>query len=114
MRPHGYRLAPRAAEDLRAILRQTLRHFGTSQYAAYVALMHRAASMVAEEPDRIGSIDRRDIAEGFRAYPVWIAARRRGASPHILFYVREAGGIAILRILHASMDPAAHLTPSQS
>ncbi|SFK26921.1 type II toxin-antitoxin system RelE/ParE family toxin [Falsiroseomonas stagni] len=105
----GYRLAPGAAEDLRAILAHTLRHFGTIQHDSHAALIHRAALLVAAEPDRIGSVDRRDIAEGLRAYPLWIAARRRGASPHILFYTREGDGIAILRILHAGMDPTQHL-----
>jgi len=107
----GYRLAAPAAEDLGAILRHTLRQFGTIQHDSYAALIHRAALQIAREPERIGTIDRRDIAEGFRAFPVWIAARRRGASPHILFYVREGDGIAILRILHAAMDPTQHLTP---
>ncbi len=107
----GYRLAAQAADDLAAILRHTLRQFGTIQHDSYATLIHHAALQVAREPDRIGSIDRRDIAEGFRAFPVWITARRLGASPHILVYTREGEGIAILRILHAAMDPTQHLTP---
>lgn len=111
----GYAFTAQAERDLRAMLRHTLRSFGTHQHGRYIALIHRAATMLAESPERIGSLDCSALLVRLRAFPIHLAGSRRDASPHTLFYrAYPAGGVLILRILHAAMDPATHLTPSQS
>ncbi len=107
----SYRLSPEAARDFRAILRRTLIQFGTHQYDRYAAMLHQAASMVAAAPDRPGSTDHGYLQPGLRAFPVALAAGRRTASPHFLFYRPIPNGVLILRILHAAMDPTQHLPP---
>ena len=104
----SYRLAPEAARDFRAILRRTLMHFGTHQYDRYATVLHRAAGMVAAAPDRPGSTDHGYLQPGLRAFPVALAAGRRSASPHLLFYRANPKGVLIL-----SIDEARELGPDE-
>lgn len=106
-----FRLAAAADADLDGILDQTLKRFGTKQYEAYAALIESALGLVAEESMRSGSKDRSDLIPEMRSFPVGLAAGRRGASAHVLFYVpdRSAGeGVLVVRILHEAMDPRGH------
>jgi plasmid stabilization system protein ParE len=46
-----------------------------------------------------------------RSFPVGLAAKRSGASPHVLFYVPDGSagdGILVVRVLHQAMDPRGH------
>lgn len=111
----AYRLTPAADLDIADILRETTRIFGPLQRARYAALLERAAVMVGENPDRPGSRPRDDLAPGMRSFPVELAARRRSAAAHILFYVcgrldEGSEGSIIVRVLHIGMEPARHLT----
>jgi toxin ParE1/3/4 len=69
--------------------------------------------MVALEPERPGSHARDELGAGIRSFHIELAARRRGAASHLLYYVRalmpEEDGIVILRILHEAMEPRRHL-----
>jgi toxin ParE1/3/4 len=110
-----YRLTPAAEQDIADILRETARMFGPMQRARYAALLGQAAELVAAEPARPGSRRRDDLGPGIRSFHVELAARRRGAASHILYYLQarlEGGdeGIVIARVLHQSMEPARHLT----
>lgn len=106
-----YRLTGDAIADIRAILRVTTTRFGTRQHATYRALLREAAEMIAADPLRPASRDRGDIIPGLRTFHVAHAARRRSAAAHVLLYrLDPAGaGIIITRLLHESMDPAAHI-----
>jgi plasmid stabilization system protein ParE len=109
-----YRLTPAAAEDVRAILRESGRRFGPRQRDAYEQLIRRAAIMVGERPDRSGARDRSDLLPGLRSFTVELAANRRGAAAHVLYYLVEAVGdgppeLLIARVLHRAMDPARHI-----
>ena len=105
-----YRLAAAARRDIAAILAQILDRFGTRQHRTYAALLNAALGLVASEPARPGSKDRGDLAEGMRSFPVALAAKRRGASAHVLFYVPDRpDGVLIVRVLHHSMDPRSRL-----
>lgn len=106
-----YRLTAAANADLAAILRFTGRQFGRAHRRDYAALIVEAMTRVALHPERPGSQRQGAIGDTIRSYPIRLAGRRANASPHILFYVREGDGIAILRILHAAMDPTQHLAP---
>ncbi len=110
-----YRLTPAAAQDVADILRDTARVFGPLQRARYAALLDRAVELVVETPERPGSRRRDDLGPGIRSFQVELAARRRGAASHILYYMLTrvedgSDGIVIARVLHKSMEPARHLT----
>jgi len=70
--------------------------------------------MVADDPERVGSRQRDDIAPGVRSLHVELAARRRHAASHILYYLRGrvddgTDGVIIARVLYDGMDPLRHL-----
>ncbi len=109
-----YRLTPAAEQDIADILRQTARMFGPLQRGRYAVLLDRAAGLVADDPERPGSRPRDDLGPGIRSFHVELAAPRRGAASHILYYLAarledDAEGIVIARVLHKGMDPARHM-----
>jgi len=113
----NYRLTEAAASDIAGILRETTRQFGPMQRRRYAALITRAIELAAEQPDRPDSRRREDLAAGLRSLHVEIAARRRGAATHVVYYLRERledgrDGIAVIRVLHERMEPLRHLTRS--
>ena len=74
--------------------------------------------MAAADPGRPGSRARDERGAGIRSFHVELAARRRGAVSHLLYYVSadgaaDAAGIVILRILHEAMEPSRHLGAEQ-
>jgi plasmid stabilization system protein ParE len=107
-----FRLAAAADADIEDILLRTVRWFGTQQHAIYSALIESAINLVANDPARPGSKDLGAFRAGMRSFPVALAAKRRGASAHVLFYMPDdliGEGILIVRVLHRSMDPRIHL-----
>lgn len=106
-----YRLTGAAIADIRAILRATAIRFGTRQHRTYRALLREAVELLAADPLRPASRDRGDILPGLRTFHVAHAARRRSAAAHVLLCRIDPGsaGIVITRVLHESMDPAAHI-----
>jgi toxin ParE1/3/4 len=71
--------------------------------------------MVAKNPERPGARQRDELANGVRSFHVELAARRRGAASHILYYFRvhlddRREGVVIARVLHDRMEPLRHLT----
>jgi toxin ParE1/3/4 len=85
------------------------------QRRRYAELIERAIRMVAENPERPGSRQRDDLATGVRSLHVELAARRRGAAAHVLYYLRGRlddgrDGVIIIRVLHDRMEPLRHLT----
>lgn len=105
-----HELTGSAVRDVRDILRETLKTFGTRQLAAYAQIIDRGIAMVAADPDRPGSLDRSGVAPGVRLFHLELAAGRRGGAAHGLYY--SAGrlsdgsiGTIILRVLHERMEP---------
>ena len=50
---------------------------------------------------------------GLRSFHLALAARRRGAAAHLLYYraaTLSFEGIEVIRVLHQSMDPRARLS----
>jgi toxin ParE1/3/4 len=112
-----YQLTPAAERDLRDILRETRRRFGTLQQKRYARLIEHAIALVAAEPHRPGSRPRNELTAGLRSFHIELAARRRGAASHVLYYVlgmlRDGSeGVIIARVLHEAMDPGRHLPPA--
>lgn len=105
-----YRLTNLADADIADILAHTLREFGPVQFEAYWELIDKAAQMVGEDPTRPGSKPRDELGQGVRSFHVEIAAARRGAASHILFYAPGplsdgTPGAVILRVLWDGMEP---------
>jgi toxin ParE1/3/4 len=113
-----YRITETAKTDFRAVLKQTREQFGPRQRATYKELIVEAVEMVATDPTRGGSWDRGAVVPGLRAFHLEIAAGRRGAAAHILYYGLEQlpkGSlcVVILRLLHDSMEPRLHIARAE-
>jgi toxin ParE1/3/4 len=109
-----YRLTDMADADIEDILHHTARRFGSRQCEAYQTLIERACRMVGEDPMRASSRPRDELEQGVRSFHVVIAAGRKGAASHILYYISaelEDGkpGAVILRVLWEGMDPMPYL-----
>ncbi len=109
-----YQFTEIADEDIEGILKTSGKRFGPRQREHYAGLIDRAAEMVAENPQRPGSRDRHDLGAGIRSFHLELAAGRRGAASHILYYLRGrlsdgSDGVVIARVLHEGMDPTRHL-----
>jgi toxin ParE1/3/4 len=107
----GHQFTEVADKDVEDILRDSGRQFGPRQQGLYAALIDKAAAMAAEAPERPGSVGRPELSEGVRSFHLELAARRRGAASHILYYRRGhlndgSEGVIILRVLHERMEPA--------
>lgn len=110
----AYRVTDAAKLDFRVILRQTGERFGTRQRAVYKRLIAQGVKIVAAEPERGGSWDRGNIVPGLRAFHLELAAGRRGAAAHLLYYAMErlpdgSSLVVILRLLHENMEPQLHI-----
>jgi toxin ParE1/3/4 len=105
-------LTRRADDDLTGILDFTATTFGLRQLAAYAAVVDRAVALIAADPARPGSRERSDIRAGVRSFHLELAAGRRGAAAHVIYYTvgplgDDRVGVLVLRILHERMEPAA-------
>jgi toxin ParE1/3/4 len=99
-----------AERDIKSILANTLTVFGTHQLVVYAKIIDRGMAMVGDDPERPGSIDRSEIAQGIRLFHLELAAGRSGAASHCLYYTtgRMSDGVVgtiILRVLHEDMEP---------
>jgi toxin ParE1/3/4 len=110
-------LAPAAEEDIVNILAWSHEHFGEQARLGYEALLTQAIVDIAENPERVGSLPREELAVGARTYHL-SHSRQRIAKPvgivgyprHFLLIRRNAeGDIEIGRVLHDSMDLASNL-----
>jgi toxin ParE1/3/4 len=105
-----YRFTALADADIEGILTHTLQGFGNRQLEQYAALIEKAAQMIGEEPLRPSSKARDELGPAVRSFHIEIAAGRRGAASHILYYVPSAlddgtDGVIVLRVLWDGMEP---------
>ncbi|MBD1544842.1 type II toxin-antitoxin system RelE/ParE family toxin [Roseibium aggregatum] len=106
----SHEITEAARRDIRNILVDTLKSFGPHHLDTYEAIIDRGIEMVGDDPDRGGSIDRSIIAPDVRLFHLELAAGRRGASAHCLYYTtgmmsNGVVGTIILRVLHEGMEP---------
>ena len=95
--PH-YEFTAQAERDLEAIVDYTVEHWGARQAEGYLNGLENLAQNLAETSD-LGM--RRDgLIEGLISFP-YIS--------HNLFYVKQAHGITIIRVLHKKMEPMNHI-----
>lgn len=91
----GYRFAHSAEKDLADIVQYTIQAWGVAQANAYIDGLEQLAASVLHNP-RIGKPCER-LAQGLRAFPY---------ESHTLYYLTDATGIIIVRVLHKGMNAA--------
>ena len=99
-----------AERDIRDILRETLKTFGTVQLSAYQGIIGTGMALVAASPMRAGSLPRPEFGDNVRFFHLELAAGRRGGAAHCLYYTPGnlsdgSTGTLILRVLHEHMEP---------
>lgn len=109
-----YRLSDAADRDVDGILWEKVRRFGPRQRQRYAELIDAAIGLVAGAPERPGSRPRDELGPGVRSFHIELAARRRGAAAHVLYYLPATlddgrHGVIIARVLHERMDPTRHI-----
>jgi len=92
-----YVFTAEAERDLEKIVDFTVKRWGKSQAVKYIDGLEELAQTLAENPD-IGVLRDR-LSTGLFSFPY---------QSHILYYIRKSDGVAIVRVLHSSMDSANH------
>ena len=105
-----YRLTDLADSDIEEILTYTDREFGLRQFEVYRGLIEEACQLIGEAPMRPSSRSRDELGKGVRSFHIEIAAGRKGAASHILYYIPgeledSTQGAVILRVLWDGMEP---------
>ena len=93
----AYRLSRKAAADLDGIHEYSVMNFGREQARSYLTRLHERFEILAQQP-----------MLGRRADHLAPELRRYEYRSHAAFYVPEAGGAMIVRVLHKSMDVTRH------
>lgn len=92
-----FRVTPRALRDVDAIADYTLAKWGERQAEKYIADLEQRFRWLSQNPN--AGRAREEVGEGYRSYP-------QGA--HVIFYVIDTSGIAIIGVPHAAMDVEAY------
>jgi len=93
----NYHFTEKSEHDLEEMIDYTLQQWGTLQAQAYLEELDIRGQLLADNPGL--GIERNSIHEGLLSFPY---------ESHILYYVKQAHDIIILRVLHQSMDPIKH------
>ena len=96
----GYRVTPRALEDLKNIGRYTEQQWGKRQRNTYLRALEKRFSWLAENP-RLGE-HRTDVAEGYYSFP---------QGEHVVFRMIGEENINIIGISHKEMDIITYFRP---
>jgi len=94
-----YRVTPAARDDLKNIGRYTLLKWGKKQRNTYLGNIEMRFKWLAENP--LAGKHRTDIQEGFYSFP---------QGEHVVFYLLQPEGIAIIGIPHKEMDIASYFS----
>lgn len=104
-----------AKNDIRAILRWSLKEFGAAAALRYSDLIEQAIRDLRDDPSRPGSKERTELGTGVRTYHLLfsrdhVAGDRVKEPRHLLAYgLRKDGVIEVARVLHDSRELARHL-----
>lgn len=112
-----FRLSPKAQKDIEAILTWTHEQFGGEIRLRYEELLVQAILDLADDPERPGTMERPELANGAFTYHLRHSRDRVNRSVgrvrkprHFLLYrVAPDGCLEVGRVLHDSMDLARHL-----
>ncbi len=94
--PH-YKFTPEAKADLQQIIDESDRSFGKQQRLKYIRGLQEKAKKLAERP-----------ATGTKRDDMIVGLKSAQYVSHIIYYVQQNQGIAIIRILHKRMDAKRH------
>jgi toxin ParE1/3/4 len=108
------RISLDARTDIIDILNYTERRFGASGRRRYQGLLQAALKSLSNEPERIGSTSRDEIAPGLRSLHLFFcrgeASTGRVIKPrHVVIYRYSEQAVEIVRILHEAMELERHL-----
>ena len=92
-----YRLSNRAVSDLESIAEYTIEQFGITQARKYRDGLGSCFEYLADNPNL-----------GHSAEQLATGLKRFSHQSHTIFYVKNASGILIVRVLHSSMDTPRH------
>lgn len=101
------RLSAAAERDFASILEWTAERFGTRQARVYRDTLEAAVRALRNGPDVPDSRQRDDIYPGL--YSLHVARNRRRGRHLLLYRTLNEDTIAVVRILHDSMDIGHHL-----
>jgi len=112
-----FTISAAAERDIASILAWTHEHFGEQARLRYEALIVQAIADIADNPERPGSASRDEISLFARTYHLWHsrshvdrAVGQVQRPRHFLIYrFTSKNEVEIGRVLHDSMDLAAHL-----
>ncbi|MBA4697738.1 MAG: type II toxin-antitoxin system RelE/ParE family toxin [Legionella sp.] len=93
-----YRLYPKAIDDLESIYVYSLGEFGRNRTEDYIRMLELSFQHLADDPLIARLCE--DIRPDLRAFNV---------GSHIIFFKIIADNIAIIRVLHQSMDFNRHI-----
>jgi toxin ParE1/3/4 len=93
-----YRLYPKAIDDLESIYLYSTREFGTQRTEDYILVIETSFHHLANDPLIARKCDY--IRQGLRAFNV---------GSHVIFFKITDYGVAVIRVLHQSMDFSRHL-----
>ena len=88
----------KAEKDIEDIIDFTVSSWGATQAKRYLNNLEGKLQILADNPEL--GVKRDLLLSGLLSFPY---------ESHILFYLKEAHGVTIVRILHGSMDPLKHL-----
>ena len=108
-------LTPEARADITAILLHSRRAFGSETGRRYRMLIEQALSDLSTDPEHPLAAGRDGLPPDIRLYHLRhsrlrIPRENRISQPrHFIVFRRETAGVAVLRLLHDSMDIAHRL-----
>jgi toxin ParE1/3/4 len=92
-------ITPRAARDLAGIARWTMKTWGAARMERYLRALHARMEWLLLHPSA-GRI-RDDVQPGYRCF---------AEGQHLIFYITQADGIAIIGVPHQAMDIGGYFT----
>ncbi|HAU1484767.1 TPA: type II toxin-antitoxin system RelE/ParE family toxin [Legionella pneumophila] len=93
-----YRLYPKAIEDLESIYLYSIREFGIKRTEDYILAIQTSFQYLTDDPLISRTCDY--VRQDLRAFNV---------GSHVIFFKMTHYGIAVIRVLHQSMDFSRHL-----
>jgi toxin ParE1/3/4 len=91
----AHRYSEPAVDDIEQLIIFTIKKWGRQQAQDYFNGLEEQVRLLAKIP-KLGKLR----AGGLRAFPY---------RSHILYYLKDAEGITVARVLHSNMDPNLHL-----
>ncbi len=93
-----FRLTPAAERDLEIIWTYTVQQWGLQQANRYIDFLNAAFEALSHSPNTAPECDH-----------IRLGYRRRKVERHLIYLRITQYGIAVIRVLHESMDAPRHL-----